>query len=97
MFTEYKGFSVLAKALVHSTDDYNFLAHNLQQDIAEFEKDTKIARNIFEEEQNLKVLAADQRWFEQLAKSENKPQKFDLCFLTEIRHFLPQDLYGAGR
>ncbi len=30
MFVEYKGFSVLAKALVHSTNDYNFITESLQ-------------------------------------------------------------------
>jgi hypothetical protein len=44
MFLEYKGFGVLAKAKVHSTEEYASLAASLQQDMTQFERDTRIGR-----------------------------------------------------
>jgi hypothetical protein len=35
MLTEYKGFTVLAHAAVHSSSDYSALSSALQQDIAQ--------------------------------------------------------------
>ena len=39
-------------------------------------------------------MAADQKFYEKLSRSENKYRKYDVCFLTAINHFLPQDFYG---
>ena len=47
MLSEYKGFTVLAHAAVHSSTDYTSLTAALQQDIAQLERDTKISRSLF--------------------------------------------------
>lgn len=49
MQVEYKGFTILAQAAVHSSNDYSALSAALQQDIAQLERDTKISRNLFED------------------------------------------------
>lgn len=69
MLVEYKGFTVLAQAAVHSSSDYTSLSSALQQDIAQLERDTKISRSLFEDEENLRVLAADQKFYEKLSRS----------------------------
>jgi len=48
MMMTYKGFSALAKSLVHSTSDYSNL-NSLQLDINQLERDTRIARGLFED------------------------------------------------
>jgi hypothetical protein len=97
MLIEYKGFTVLAQAAVHSSNDYSALSGALQQDIVQLERDTKISRSLFEDEENLRVVAADQKFYEKLSRSENKYRKYDVCFLTNINHFLPQDFHGFSR
>jgi hypothetical protein len=69
MLTEYKGFTVLAQAAVHSSVDYASLSAALQQDIVQLERDTKISRSLFEDEENLRVVAADQKFYEKLSRS----------------------------
>lgn len=46
---------------------------------------------------NVKVVAADEEWFERLNRNENKFKKFDICFLTDIRNFIPRDLHTINR
>ena len=67
--TQYKGFTVLAKSMVHTSSDFSSLSAQLQQDIGQLERDARISRSVFEEEQNLKVLAADQKYFEKLSRA----------------------------
>jgi hypothetical protein len=67
--SEYKGFTILSKANIHSSTEYSNFTNSLQQDINQLERDTKISRNLFEDEENLKVIAADQKFFEKLSRS----------------------------
>ena len=32
-----------------------------------------------------------------MSKEDHQRRQFDCCFLNEINHYLPQDLYGVGR
>lgn len=93
MVVTYKGYQVLAKAAVHSSPEYSSAVADLQQEMAQLERDTRVSRELFEDEHNIKVLAADSRWFQKIARAENKARKFDCCFLTDVQHFIPQDLH----
>ena len=48
--TQYKGFTVLAKSMVHTSSDFSSLSAQLQQDIGQLERDARISRSVFEEE-----------------------------------------------
>lgn len=67
--SEYKGFTAMAKANIHTSSDFSNLTNFLQQDINQLERDTKISRTIFEDEDNLKVVASDQKFLEKLSRS----------------------------
>ena len=52
---------------------------------------------MFDDEDNLKVVAAENRWFEKMGRNSPGRRDFQCCFLTGINHFLPQDFHGIGR
>lgn len=42
-------------------------------------------------------MAADQKYYEKLSRSESKFRKYEVVFLTDVKHYLPQDFYAVGR